>query len=138
MNSKLSHNLTVPQAHLHLGLYLRGRWSSTATYTKTKLIHEVILRAFIYSIREYHRATSDCILFTAFLRTSKTKNTAHRCPIQTEFRDTPPSLLLHFQKYHASSASAPMRAQSQSSSNCTYAVSINDRLAALGSVCMHL
>ena len=61
-------------------------------------------------------------VFTAFLRTSKRKNTAHRCPIQTEFRGTSPSFtrasfskVSHFER---------KRAQSQSSNNCACAVPV--------------
>ena len=36
-NDRMNSKLTVPQAHLHLALYVRGgRWSST-TYTKTEI-----------------------------------------------------------------------------------------------------
>ena len=94
MNS--SQFLTVPQAHLHLALYVRGGRLSSTTYTETEMkSHSSDFKSFIYTISEnvtgLHVTVYFSDVFTAFLRTSKRKNTAHRCPIQTEFRGTSPS-----------------------------------------------
>ena len=67
----------MPQAHLHLALYVRGRWSST-TYTKTEMkSHSSDFKSFIYSTSENVTGLQVTVyfsdVFTAFLRTSKRK-----------------------------------------------------------------
>ena len=104
---------------------------SSTTYTKTEMkSHSSDFKSFIYSISENVTGLQVTVyfsdVFTAFLRTSKRKNTAHRCPIQTEFRGTSPSFTrASFSKVsHFERASALKRAQSQSSNNCACAVSL--------------
>ena len=69
---------------------------SSTTYTKTEMkSHSSDFKSFIYSTSKNVTGLQVTVyfsdVFTAFLRTSKRKNTAHRCPIQTEFRGTSPS-----------------------------------------------
>ena len=69
---------------------------SSTTYTKTEMkSHSSDFKSFIYSISKNVTGLQVTLyfsdVFTAFLRTSKRKNTAHRCPTQTEFRGTSPS-----------------------------------------------
>ena len=74
-------------------------------------------------------------IFTAFLRTSKRKTLLTVVPYrQSSMAHLLPSLTLHFQKYHTSSASA-LKVKVQTIAHAQYQYYMIDQL---WSVCMHL
>ena len=93
---------------------------SSTTYTKTEMkSHSSDFKSFIYStsnVTGLQVTVYFSDVFTAFLRTSKRKNTAHRCPIQTEFRGTSPSFtrasfskVSHFERERAQARSVKLQ-----------------------------
>ena len=89
---------------------------SSTTYTKTEMKSHSSDFKSTSNVTGLQVTVYFSDVFTAFLRTSKRKNTAHRCPIQTEFRGTSPSFtrasfskVSHFERERAQARSVKLQ-----------------------------